>query len=46
MWLLGNICIPITVIFRVLFLNDELPFRAVLVSPHLSTLHLMDSVHL
>ena len=46
LWLLGNVPIPITVIFTVPLLKDQLPFRAVLLCPHLGGLHLMDSVHL
>ena len=45
-WLLGNIRIPITVIFRVPFPKGQLPVRAVLLCPYISSLHLMDSVHL
>ena len=45
-WLLGNIPIPITVVFKVPLLKGHLPVRAVLLCPHLSSLHLMDSVHL
>ena len=45
-WLLGNIRIPITVSFSVPFLKGQLPVRAVLRRPHLSSLHVMDIVHL
>ena len=44
MRVLGNIPNPITVIIGAPFLEDQLPVRAVLLCPHTSGFHLMDTV--
>ena len=44
MRLLGNIPIPITVIIREPFPEDQVPVRAVLRCPHPNGFHLMHSV--